>query len=187
MSAPSPQLRRTSNKRTFANFPLPILVTFLNQGHLAPELAFNRVGELAWGDAVQRKGPQSFLVAPGSQGARGENPFPCKPSLGSRLQPPFPLWSFPGDAARLYEGEEIGSDFRGLCGLTKLILVPSSPGTSGQLQRAVLFCGEGRRKRVEERVHLFLQLPGGVGGENPPSGALRFLLVPRTLLGLEHP
>ena len=72
------------------------------------------------GDAVQRKGPQSFLVAPGSQGARGENPFPCKPSLGSRLQPPFPLWSFPGDTARLYKGEEIGSDFRGLCGLTKL-------------------------------------------------------------------
>lgn len=82
--------------------------------------------------------------------------------------------SFPGDAARPSEGEEVGSNFRGLCGLTKLrFWSPHLRGPRGNSSEGRVSAGreggEGCR-----RAHLFLQRPGsralrlGVWrGENP--------------------
>lgn len=86
---------------------------------------------------MRRKGPQSFQVAQG---------LPSPATL--------PSWSFPGYTARPSEGKEVGSDFRGLCGWTKCDSRALIPRTSGQLQRAALFCGEERWKRMEEGAHL---------------------------------
>lgn len=82
-SAPSPQPRR-SDKRTFANFPLPTHAARFHQGPLSSLLAFNRVGKPAW-ERVCRGGTSKFLRSP--SGAR-RGPVPLR-------LPPFP-GSFPG-------------------------------------------------------------------------------------------
>lgn len=67
-------------------------------------------------------------------------PFPLRPSRARQQDPP--------------KAKQLGVTSGPLRFDKTAILEPSSPGISGQLQRAALFCGKGKWKRMEERARL---------------------------------
>lgn len=109
---------------------------------------------------MRRKEPQSLQVTLGlGECVEGTSPPRALCRLPSR--PPFPLRP---SRARQQDPPK-AKQLRGTSGPLRFdktaILAPSSPGISGPLQRAALFCRKGKWKRMEERARWSQELPGG--------------------------